>query len=298
MNRILLLLSFAILTLLLSACSHRSIQEVYWGAGTSVALDAERKGNLREAEEEFRVALSRAERELDEEKIASSLHNLGAFYRRQNRLADSIHYLKKALKTEENVSGPTSERTGRTLAELAAAYLMEGNFINGHPIAKRLESTQSYYTGKEAVFVEMILEGYKFDEEQYNKEVSRLKPLAEAGDPESQYELAGIYSYNPKAEELLPTILNLYNTSAQKGFSDSQYYLGVMYDKGRGVENNDMKAREWYRIAAENNHKIAQFNYAVFLIQGRGGAKNKDEAYEWIRKSAAQGYPSAQRALR
>lgn len=297
MNKNLLLLSFSLLLVSLSACSHRSIQEVYWGAGTSVALDAERKGNLREAEEEFRVALARAERELGDKEIASSLHNLGAFYRRQNRISDSIHYLKEALKTEEKVSASDSERTGRTLAELAAAYLIDGNFINGHPIAKRLNSIKTYYTGKEAVFVERVLEGYKFDETKYNKEVLRLKPLADAGNPESQYQLAGIYSYNPKAEEMFPRILKLYTISAEQGFSESQYYLGVMYDKGRGVEKNDMKAREWYRIAAINNNRIAQWNYGVFLLQGRGGPKNKDEAFNWIKKSAEQGYPSAQRAL-
>lgn len=70
-------------------CSHHAIQEAYWGAGTSVAHDEERKGNIQEAETELKVALARADRELNDEKLASSLHNLGAFYRRQNRLSDA-----------------------------------------------------------------------------------------------------------------------------------------------------------------------------------------------------------------
>jgi hypothetical protein len=118
MLRITLLWAFVTL----SACSRQSIQEVYWGAGTSVALSEEKNGNIKEAETELRVALGRATRELDNGKIASSLHNLGAFYRRQVRLSEAIHYLVEALKLEEQVSGPTSKRTGRTLAELSAAY--------------------------------------------------------------------------------------------------------------------------------------------------------------------------------
>ncbi|MEJ1386466.1 MAG: tetratricopeptide/SEL1-like repeat protein [Candidatus Sedimenticola sp. (ex Thyasira tokunagai)] len=284
--------------IIISACGHKTIQNVYWDAGTSVAIGEEKKGNIRSAETEFKVALTRAERELDKNRIASSNHNLGAFYRRQNRLSDAIHYLNEALKLEAEVSGPNSERTGRTLAELAAAYLMENNFFEGRPIANRLEALKSYYRGDEAVFVERVLEFYQFDTEKYNEAVARLKPLADSGDPKSQRELAYVYSDSPDAKELMPEILKLYRSSAEQSYSESQYYLGVIYDKGRGVESDNTEARKWYRIAAENGHPVAQFNYGVFLEQGRGGPKNESEAWIWFKKSAKQGYPSAQRAMR
>jgi TPR repeat protein len=296
-KRIINLISIVTALVLSAGCSHHAIQEAYWGAGTSVALDEERKGNIQEAETELKVALARANRELDDEKLATSLHNLGAFYRRQNRLSDAIHYLNEALKLEEKVSGVSSERTGRTLAELAAAYAMEGNLFEGRIYADRLKPLAKNYSGNEALFVEKVFEAYAIDTEKYEGDVARLKSRADAGSPEAQYELAAVYFDGPHAKDLLPEIIGLYENAADKGYADAQYYLGVMYDKGRGVTNDDMKAREWYRIAAENNHAVGQFNYAVFLMQGRGGPKNEDEAWAWIRKSSAQGYPSAQRAL-
>lgn len=297
MKHIITLISIFTVLFLSAGCSHQAIQEAYWGAGTSVAFDEERKGNIHEVETELKVALARAERELDDEILANSLYNLGAFYRRQNRMSDAIHYLNEALKIEENVSGCSSERFGRTLAELAAAYAIEGNYFEGRVYADKLKPLAKYYSENEALFVKKVLEAYAIDIKQYEDDVSRLKPKADAGDPEAQYELAAVYFDGPHAKDLLPEIIDLYEKAANQRYADAQYYLGVMYDKGRGVTNNDEKAREWYRIAAENNHSIGQFNYAVFLMQGRGGPKNENEAWAWIRKSSAQGYPSAQRAL-
>ena len=280
----------------LAACS-RTIQAVYWDAGTSVALNEEKKGNLQKAETELRVALARATRELNEEMVASSHHNLGAFYRRQERLPEALKYLNEALILEEKVSGPMSERTGRTLAELSAAYAMENNLFEGRPFAKRLEPLAGLYKANESLFVKQVLEFYKIDIEKYDREVAKLKPLADAGDPIANYQLALVYFNGPDAKELIPQILTLYEVAANQGYSDAQYVLGVMYDKGRGMTADDQKSREWYRVAANNNHRIGQFNYAVFLLQGRGGARNETEAWEWIKKSSAQNYPGAQRLL-
>ncbi len=289
---------FIVATIIISACGHKAIQETYWSAGTSVAFDEEKKGNIKEAETELRIALGRAKRELNDEKIASSLYNLGAFYRRQNRISDAIHFLKQGLELEEKVSGLSSERTGQRLAELAAAYAMEGNLFEGRPYVDRLRPLKQYFSGNEAKFIERILEAYEIDTEKYKNDVAKFKSLAGAGDPEAQYLLASVYFDGPKAKDLLPTIIDLYEKSAKQGFADAQYYLGVMYDKGRGLKNDDVMARQWYRKAAENKHPVGQFNYAVFLMQGRGGPKDKNQAWEWVKKSSAQGYHSAERALR
>ncbi len=297
MMKLLILSCVGLVLLTFSACSHKAIQETYWNAGTYVAHDEEKKGNIKKAETELIVALQRAKRELDDEQIASSLLNLGAFYRRQDRTSEAIHYLTEALKLEEKVSGPVSERTGRKLAELSAAYAMEGNTFEGRQYANRLKPLAKYYSGSEALFVNKVIETYAVDTEKYNKDVAELKPLADKGDPEAQYKLASAYFDGPDAKEKLTEILSLYETAANQGFADAQYYLGVLYDKGRGVKNNDEKAREWYKIAADNNHSIAQFNYAVFLMQGRGGPKNEEEAWSWMKKSSVQGYPAAQRIL-
>ncbi len=297
MRKVLTLSCVVFVSLSLASCTNKSIQKTYWKAGTTVAYDEERKGNPSEAEKEYIMALQRANRELDDEQIASSLHNLGAFYRRQDRGSESIHYLSEALKMKEKLYGQTNEKTGRTLAELSAIYAIEGNFFEGREYANRLKSISNYYTGEEASFVDEVLKAYAIDMDKYTKDVSMIKPIADSGDPEAKFQLASIYFDGPYAKEMLPEIIGLYEKSANQGYNESQYYLGVIYDKGRGVAKDDVTARKWYRIAAENKHKIAQFNYAVFLLQGRGGEIDEGEGWNWMEKSSLQGYEAAQRAL-
>ena len=283
--------------LFLSACSHQAIQETYWKAGTGVALDEERKGNLEEAETKLRVALGRATRIEDEEKIAHSLYNLGAFYRRQNRLVEAVDYLNKALKLNDKVFGPTSKITGLTLAQLAATHAMEDNLFEGRQYADRLKPLAKYYSDNQALFVERVLAAYVIDIEKYNKKVAELKPLADSGDPEAQIRLAKEYYGGPDAKELMPEILALYEKAAGQGSALAQYILGVTYTEGWGVSKDDVKAREYYKKSAENNYHFAQYNYAIFLLHGRGGPKNEIEAWDWMKKSSAQGNPDAQRML-
>ena len=298
MKLMLMLICTGFVLFFFSSCSPRAVQETFWAANTSVALDEEKKGNIETAETELRVALARAERELDDEKIASSLFNLGSFYRRQEQLPKAFEFLKEALILKENLFGPESQQAGRVLAELSAAYVMEGNVFEGRQYANRLKPLSSYYSGDEAIFVQSVMDAYVIDIEKYKNDVARLKTLADKNDPEAQYQLASVYFDGPDAKELFPQIMSLYESSAQLGYTDSQYYLGVIYDKGRGVDKNDEKARGWYKLAAENNHAIGQFNFAVFLMQGRGGEKNEDEAWSWMRKSGSQGYAAAQNILK
>lgn len=291
-----LIILFSIM-LVFTACSHQSIQGVYRDSGTSVALEEEQRGNLQKAETEFKIAVGRAKMHLGDTEIADSQFQLGAFYRRQNRPADAIFHLQKALSMEESLSGPQSEKCGRILAELAAAFLQEENYFEGRPLATRLEPLAIYYTGNAAIFVEKVLAAYAIDPQKYAQEVAHYKTLADSGDPQAQYDLANVFFDGPEAKQRIPEILHLYQQAAGQGHVGAQYYLGVMYDKGRGVDNDDAIARDWYRTAAENGHPAGQWNYAVFMMQGRGGTKDKREAMVWVKKSAAQGYPSAQRAL-
>ena len=283
--------------LLFSACSHQARQEIYWEAGTGVAAEEERKGDLEEAETAFRVALGRATGTDDEEKIAYSLYNLGAFYRRQNRLVEAADYLNKALNQSDKVFGPTSEITGLTLAQFASAHVMENNLFEGRQYADRLKPLAKNYSGDEALFVERVLAAYVIDIEKYQKKVAELKPLAESGDPEAQIQLAKEYYGGPDAKELMPEILALYGKAAEQGSALAQYILGVTYSEGWGVSKDDVKAREYFKIAAENNYHFSQYNYAIYLLHGIGAPKDEKEAWSWMRKSSAQGSPDAQRML-
>ncbi len=287
---------FSLVTLLLVGCA-KPVQKAYWGANTSVALEEEKKGNFEQAEREFRLALQRAKNHLDKKVISDSLYNLGSFYRTQDHISSAIEYLKESLLLEESLSGPSSQRTGRRMAELAAAYFMEGNFVDGLPLAERLGGMASVFEGKERLFVDILLEEYRGDPVEYAAELSRLTPMAEKGDPEAQYQLANMYMDGRGVEQDFVKAIQLYESSSEQGFVDAQHYLGVIYDKGRGASQDDTKARMWYGRAAEGGSPISQYNYALFLMQGRGGEEDRTSAIEWLERSARQGYEGAERVL-
>lgn len=288
---------FTVSIFLFAGCAS-NIQKAYWAANTGVASEEAKKGNYEKAETEYRLALQRAKNHLEQKEISDSLYNLGSFYRTQNRLSYAIEYLKESVLLEENLSGPSSARTGRRIAELAAAYLMEDNFVDGKPLSKRLQGLVGNYSGNELIFVNKLLEAYQGDPAKDAIEVARLIPLTEKGDAKAQYQLANMYMDGKGVEQDISKAIRLYETSADQGYMEAQYYLGVIYDKGRGASRDDAKARKWYCLAAEAGVSVSQYNCAVFLMQGRGGAKDRETAIAWLKKSADQGYQEAGRALR
>ncbi len=291
---------FVILTVsifLLTSCA-TDTQRAYWAANTGVASSEARKGNYEKAETEYRLALQRAKNHLGQKEVSDSLYNLGSFYRMQERLPYAIEYLKESMLLEESLSGPSSERTGRRMAELAAAYLMEDNFIDGKPLAKRLQALVGNFSGNELDFIKKVLEAYRGDPAKDASEVARLTPLAEKGDAKAQYQLANMYMDGKGVEQNITKAIQLYELSADQDYNEAQQYLGVIYDKERGASRDDVKARKWYCLAAKGGSSVAQFNCAVFLIQGRGGAQDRETAILWLRKSSDQGYQEADRLLR
>ena len=274
------------------------IQKAYWAANTGMANEEAKKGNYEKAETEYRLALQRAKNHLDQKEISDSLYNLGSFYRMRQRLSLAIEYLKQSMLLEESLSGPSSVRTGRRMAELAAAYFMEDNFVDGKPLAKRLQGLVGNYSGNELIFINKLLDAYQGDPAKDTSEVARLIPLAEKGDAKAQYHLANMYMDGKGVEQDISKAIHLYEMSADRGCMEAQHYLGVIYDKGRGATRDDAKARKWYCLAAEGGIAVSQYNCAVFLIQGRGGEKDRKTAIAWLKKSADQGYQEAGRALR
>lgn len=288
---------FTISIFLFTGCAS-DIQRTYWNANSGVASAEAKKGNYEKAETEYRLALQRAKNHLGQKEVSDSLYNLGSFYRRQERLPYAIEFLKQSMLLEESISGPSSERTGRRMAELAAAYLMEDNFVDGRPLSKRLQGLSGKFTGAELVFINKVLEAYRGDPAKDEREVARLTPSAERGDANAQYELANMYMDGKGVEQDFDKALRLYELSANQGFTKAQHFLGVIYDKGRGISRHDAKARKWYCLAAEGGQSVSQYNCAVFLLQGRGGTQNREAATAWLKKSADQGYQEAGRALR
>jgi len=80
---------------------------------------------------------------------------------------------------------------------------------------------------------------------------------------------------------------------AAAGDADSQFNLGQAYKLGRGVPADPAQALEWFRKAGAQGHLRANDNYGLLLFQ----QGKREDAMPFIRKSAERGEPRAQYIL-
>jgi hypothetical protein len=81
--------------------------------------------------------------------------------------------------------------------------------------------------------------------------LTTLIPLATAGDPQAQYELAGFYHYGYVGSNDYAKALKWYRASARQGYADSMVGLSVMYLGGQGVAKDRREAFVWLNLAAQ-----------------------------------------------
>ena len=80
------------------------------------------------------------------------------------------------------------------------------------------------------------------------------------------------------------TATRLLRPLAEQGIADAQYNLGVMYYNGWGVPQDYSAAVSWYRKAAEQGHADAQNNLGFSYSQGHGVPKDYAAAVSWYVK--------------
>lgn len=77
---------------------------------------------------------------------------------------------------------------------------------------------------------------------------------------------------------------------AQAGDPDAQFNMGQAYKLGRGVKQDMRAALEWYRKAATQGHVRAEDNLGLLLFQ----QGDRAGALAYLQRSAARGEPRAQ----
>ena len=90
------------------------------------------------------------------------------------------------------------------------------------------------------------------------------------------------------------TAYRLIKPLAEKGLPEAQFNLGLMYDNGQGVSQDYAEAVKWYRKAAEQGNAKAQYNLGAMYNNGQGVPQDYAEAVTWYRKAAEQGNAKAQ----
>ncbi len=127
-----------------------------------------------------------------------------------------------------------SYRPGRSLIALAA-------LLSGFSIAAcSSDPPPDMNTVKK-----LVAEDRQFDA------LQTLIPLATAGDPQAQYELAGFYHYGYVGANDYAKALKWYRASARQGYADSMVGLSVMYLGGQGVAKDRREAFVWLNLAAQ-----------------------------------------------
>jgi uncharacterized protein len=169
----------------------------------------------------------------------------------------------------------------------------------------------------------------------YLSAIKFLRPLAETGNPEAQFQLGmlaltecdlitGKEAYfwfessanqghalamfqlatfpyfrtfdSPLSDE---ESWDLLLRAAEHGCVDAQYHLGALFATGDNFKNEvDQKAAfVWYQKAAEADHPEAQFNLAFMYLLGEGCVLDRELAIMWLEKAVAKNHEQAKTLL-
>ncbi|MFZ7199698.1 tetratricopeptide repeat protein [Avibacterium avium] len=104
----------------------------------------------------------------------------------------------------------------------------------------------------------------------YHSAFKLFKPLAERGNPTSQYNLGQMYLNGQGVRQDFSLAINWYKKAAEQGYADAQYNLALMYENGQGVKQDYAEAIKWYKKAADQNYAMAQTNLGTMYALGKG----------------------------
>lgn len=97
-----------------------------------------------------------------------------------------------------------------------------------------------------------------YDAGDYALARAEWQPLAQAGDPEAQIALAGLYVQGLGLARDPAMAVYWYRQAACRGAVVAQLNLGDLYDRGLGVPRDQDKAYAWLALAARAGHRWAK----------------------------------------
>ncbi len=124
----------------------------------------------------------------------------------------------------------------------------------------------------------------------YETALSVWRPLAEGGDPASQFNLGMMYARGEGVDEDLAQAAKWFGKAAEQGEVNAQAHLGGMYARGIGVERDYGKAAEWLYRAASQHHKQSQYELGTLYANGTGVERDLGAAYFWFTLAGLQRY--------
>ena len=124
----------------------------------------------------------------------------------------------------------------------------------------------------------------------FTKAARLLKPLAEKGHTDAQFQLAGLFRSGRGVAKNHETAVFWLKKAARKGHADAQYQLGVMYEQGWGTQTDTSKAMQWYQAAARQGSKMAWKKLKSLKLSQEKLAKDPShQLNRALQKAAASG---------
>lgn len=127
----------------------------------------------------------------------------------------------------------------------------------------------------------------------FARALAEWRPLAEAGDPDAQFNLAQAYKLGRGVPANLDTAIGFYRRAAVQNHPEAEALLGLLlFQNGKRAE-----AMPWLAKAADRGDSAAQYVYGTALFNGDMVAVDWPRAYGFMTRAAAQGMPPAKNAL-
>ena len=116
-----------------------------------------------------------------------------------------------------------------------------------------------------------------YNDGDYFRALSELKPEAEAGNAIAQVYVAGIYQYGLVSSINYAEAYKWYELAARQDNVDGQIGLGVLYSLGQGVEKNLVEAYKWLRIAADRLPQGSDRSRVIGALDAISESMSKDD---------------------
>jgi TPR repeat protein len=116
--------------------------------------------------------------------------------------------------------------------------------------------------------------------------LDKLKPLAEHGNADAQFNLGLMYREGKGVPQDVKEATAWLSKAAEQGQAEAQENLGLSYAKGLGVERDWVQADKWFSIAAASGKESAINNQKVVEVHMQPDkiAEANALAKEWLAK--------------
>lgn len=129
-----------------------------------------------------------------------------------------------------------------------------------------------------------------FDQKRYARAVELLKPLAEKGYGEAQYELAKLYLEGKGTEPDEAAGLMWMRRAADRVWLDARHHMAMS-----AIRNGDYaEAVKWLEKAVEKGHAASHYTLGMMYLTGTGVQKDSKAGWKLISEAASRGYARAQ----